>query len=161
MHNYKTGHWSFLYLLLLWDWFPHFCPYVYAFVITKLVHWYFLYLLQQLWDWFTHLFPVYLLVQRFLVLRCLHVHKILHQLMSHHICNIIKQCIWTAFFFFFFFQLKSIDIFLISAWKHMIWVLIWGACNEYPQHMFSCRNKKNIIWIPPLIWSYDLQKYVE
>ena len=30
-----------------------------------------------------------------------------------------------------------------------------GASNEYPQHMFLCRNKKNIIWIPPLICSYD------
>ena len=25
-----------------------------------------------------------------------------------------------------------------------------GASNEYPQHMFSLRNKKNIMWIPPL-----------
>ena len=24
-----------------------------------------------------------------------------------------------------------------------------GASNEYPQHMFSLRNKKNIMWIPP------------
>ena len=30
----------------------------------------------------------------------------------------------------------------------------WGASNEYPQHMFSWRNKKNIMWIPPLICSY-------
>ena len=29
-----------------------------------------------------------------------------------------------------------------------------GASNEYPQHMFSSRNKKNIMWIPPLICSY-------
>ena len=29
-----------------------------------------------------------------------------------------------------------------------------GASNEYPQHMFSSRNK-NIMWIPPLICSYD------
>ena len=28
----------------------------------------------------------------------------------------------------------------------------WGASNEYSQHMFSWRNKKNII--PPLICSY-------
>ena len=32
----------------------------------------------------------------------------------------------------------------------------WGASNEYPQHMFSLRNKKNIMWIPPLICSYEL-----
>ena len=29
-----------------------------------------------------------------------------------------------------------------------------GASNEYPQHMFSWRNKKNIMRIPPLIYSY-------
>ena len=29
-----------------------------------------------------------------------------------------------------------------------------GASNEYPQHMFSWRNKKNILWIPPFICSY-------
>ena len=29
-----------------------------------------------------------------------------------------------------------------------------GASNEYPQHMFSLRNKKDIMWIPPLICSY-------
>ena len=29
-----------------------------------------------------------------------------------------------------------------------------GASNEYPQHMFSSINKKNIMWIPPLICSY-------
>ena len=31
----------------------------------------------------------------------------------------------------------------------------WGASNEYPQHMFSWRNKKNIMWIPLLICSYE------
>ena len=30
-----------------------------------------------------------------------------------------------------------------------------GASNEYPQHMFSWRNEKNIMWIPPLICSYE------
>ena len=25
-----------------------------------------------------------------------------------------------------------------------------GASNEYPEHMFSSRNKKNIMWIPVL-----------
>ena len=29
-----------------------------------------------------------------------------------------------------------------------------GASNEYPQQMFSLRNEKNIMWIPPLIFSY-------
>ena len=47
-----------------------------------------------------------------------------------------------------FFQSKSIDIFLISGQKHMLWVLEAphrGASNEYPQHMFSSRNKKNYL----------------
>ena len=37
----------------------------------------------------------------------------------------------------------------------MLWVLI-RAFNEFPQYMFSSRTtgKQNIIWIPPLIWSY-------
>ena len=30
----------------------------------------------------------------------------------------------------------------------------WGTSNEYPQHMFLERNKKNIMWIPPLSCSY-------
>ena len=29
-----------------------------------------------------------------------------------------------------------------------------GASNEYPQYMFLWRNKKSILWIPPLMWSY-------
>ena len=60
-----------------------------------------------------------------------------------------------------------VNIFLISPQKHMLWVLIRSASgfsyfstktcygysleapyrdpsNEYPQHMFSWRNKKNI-----------------
>ena len=45
-----------------------------------------------------------------------------------------------------FFQPKSIDIFLISLQKHMLWYSLevphQGASNEYPQHMFSSRNKK-------------------
>ena len=40
----------------------------------------------------------------------------------------------------------------------MLWILIRSALarpsNEYPQHMFSSRNKKNIMWIPPLICSH-------
>ena len=30
-----------------------------------------------------------------------------------------------------------------------------GTSNEYPQHMFLWRNKKNIMWTPPLICSYE------
>ena len=29
-----------------------------------------------------------------------------------------------------------------------------GASSEYPLHMFSQRNKKNIMWISRLNWSY-------
>ena len=42
------------------------------------------------------------------------------------------------------------NIFLISRWIHMLWILIRsasprrGASNEYPQHMFLLRNKKDI-----------------
>ena len=44
----------------------------------------------------------------------------------------------------------------------MLWVLIRGASNEYPQHMLSWRNKKNVVWILPLICSYaDLQKFIQ
>ena len=33
-----------------------------------------------------------------------------------------------------------------------------GASNEYSQHRFSSRNKKKIMWIPPLICSCDFEK---
>ena len=40
------------------------------------------------------------------------------------------------------------NIFLISPQKHMLWYSLEaprrGASNEYPQHMFSWRNKKDI-----------------
>ena len=40
----------------------------------------------------------------------------------------------------------QVNIFLISAPKHMLWVLLeashWGTSNEYPQHIFSWKNKK-------------------
>ena len=35
-----------------------------------------------------------------------------------------------------------------------------GASNEYPQHMFSSRNKKNIMWIPTLIYSYKRGQFL-
>ena len=47
----------------------------------------------------------------------------------------------------------------------MLWLLIRsgysleaphrGASNEYPQHMFLWRNKKNIVWTSPPICSYE------
>ena len=42
----------------------------------------------------------------------------------------------------------QVNIFLISPQKHTLWYSLEaphrGASNEYPQHMFSWRNKKNI-----------------
>ena len=39
-------------------------------------------------------------------------------------------------------------IFLVFVRKRMLWYSLeaphQGASKEYPQHMFSCRNKKNI-----------------
>ena len=49
----------------------------------------------------------------------------------------------------FFFHPKSIDIFLFSQRKHMLWYSLEGpwrwALNEYPQHMFSLRKKKKYL----------------
>ena len=36
-----------------------------------------------------------------------------------------------------------------------------GTSNEYLQHMFSLRNKKNIMWIPPLICSYAPRRAIK
>ena len=40
------------------------------------------------------------------------------------------------------------NIFLISPQKHVVWYSLempyQGASNEYPQHMYLLRNKKNI-----------------
>ena len=35
-----------------------------------------------------------------------------------------------------------------------------GASNKYPQHTFLLRNRKNILWVFPLIWSYTFHSYV-
>ena len=55
-----------------------------------------------------------------------------------------------------FFQIKVVDSFLISSWKyccrHSLEAPCRGASNEYPQHIFSWRNKKNIF----LISWYDI-----
>ena len=42
----------------------------------------------------------------------------------------------------------------------MLWVLIRGTSNEYPQHMLLWRNKKNIMWISPLICSNEYSQHV-
>ena len=40
----------------------------------------------------------------------------------------------------------------------MLWYSLEAPCqgtsNEYPQHKFLRRNKKNNMWIPPFICSY-------
>ena len=58
----------------------------------------------------------------------------------------------------YFFQLKIIDIFLFLhkniCCGYSLEVPHWGTSNEYPQHMFLWRNKKNIFLDNPLIWSY-------
>ena len=71
----------------------------------------------------------------------------------------------------FFFFTKRMNIFLISPQKHMLWVLIrsimlrrlsWVPttyCHEYPQHMFSWRNKKNIYSNTPHIYALE-RKYI-
>ena len=44
------------------------------------------------------------------------------------------------------------------GWQHMMWYSLevpnQGTFNDYPHHMFSWWNKKNIYLIAPLIWSY-------
>ena len=56
----------------------------------------------------------------------------------------------------FFFNPKVLIFLLISPQKHMVWYSLEaphrGASNEYQQHMFSWRNKKNINLIPTLIY---------
>ena len=63
---------------------------------------------------------------------------------------------FSFFFFFFFFFL----LFLLRTKNiccgYSLEVPRQGASNEYPQQMFTCRNKENITWISPLIWSYVL-----
>ena len=57
------------------------------------------------------------------------------------------------------FHLISTDIFLIYPQKHMLWYSLEAPCrvasNEYPQYMFSFRNRKIICGDLPLIWSCD------
>ena len=51
-------------------------------------------------------------------------------------------------------------IFFLFLHKNILEAPWQGASNEYPQHMFSWRNKKNTMRIPSLIWSNDtLPKY--
>ena len=49
-----------------------------------------------------------------------------------------------------FFSRKVLRFFLIFPGNH----IMRGTSNEYPQHVYSLRNKKHIIWTPFLIWRY-------
>ena len=49
---------------------------------------------------------------------------------------------------FSYFSAKTYDVCSLEAPRR-------GASNEYPQHMFSMRNKKKEMLVPTLIWSYD------
>ena len=57
-----------------------------------------------------------------------------------------KKCWYISYF-----STKTYLVVLIRSASVRPW---WGASNEYPQHIFLLRNKKNIMWIPPLICSY-------
>ena len=59
------------------------------------------------------------------------------------------------------FSAKNIHIFLISAWKHMLWVLIRSASPRCfwwvpTTYVFMQKEEKNINLIPPLIRSYGI-----
>ena len=60
-----------------------------------------------------------------------------------------------------FFHLKTVMILFLFHHENIccgysLEVPQWDASNEYPQYMFSWRNKKNFMRIPPHIWSYDV-----
>ena len=57
------------------------------------------------------------------------------------------------FFFTSIIIIYSYCIIFLFLDENMLWYY-WGASNEYPQHMFSWRNKKNIYLISPLIWGF-------
>ena len=49
--------------------------------------------------------------------------------------------------------------------KHMLWYLLeaphWGASNEYPQHMFYWRNRKNVSLDSLLTWCATTYKFAK
>ena len=60
----------------------------------------------------------------------------------------------------------QVNSYLISGRKHMLWYSLEaprrGASNEYPQHMFSSRNKKNIdtFWLQKSALSRAMLPYL-
>ena len=58
------------------------------------------------------------------------------------------------------FAAKSIDIFLFLDKSvcsgYSLEASLRGASNEYPQHIFSWRKRKTIMWISPLFQSDGL-----
>ena len=65
-----------------------------------------------------------------------------------HFLSLIKQCRHMTVYIATDKRGYPHDIFLISEQKHMLWYSLeaprWGASNEYPQNMFSFKNKKDI-----------------
>ena len=58
-----------------------------------------------------------------------------------------------------FYNPKSTDLIFLHEKIHCGYSLEaprWGASNEYPKYMFYWKNKKNIMWIPHLIKSYEV-----
>ena len=45
----------------------------------------------------------------------------------------------------------------VSISQYSLEVPRGGASNEYTQHMFLLRNKKNIMWIPSYLELYNYQ----
>ena len=56
-------------------------------------------------------------------------------------------CSWKVLIFFLF-------LYQTICCGYSLEVPQQGASNDYPQHIFSCRNKKNITWTSPFISSY-------
>ena len=85
-----------------------------------------------------------------------------HKIIFHGIRKIftISYLEWHDLFFF---QAKSIIFSYFSA-KLMLWVLIrntFQGTSEYPQHMVSWRNKKNIYLVSPLIQKCKLLFFMQ
>ena len=104
------------------------------------------------------LFPWLLLSLLFSMCKCLYIFTILKQL---YIAP--DEMLFFFCFVFFFIKKKKKEeerknvIFFISRWEHVLWysleVLRQAVSYDYPQHIFSGRNKKNM-WIPTYIWRY-------
>ena len=77
----------------------------------------------------------------------------IHKAVIFFLCNF-----YTLLHIRHFFQPKNTDIFLFLhkniCCGYSAEVPQWGTSDEYPQHRFTFRSKKNIKQILSLIWSY-------